>query len=133
MHQTRPQAVGGALVLGTAAALSHAMFPEFDARKFALSVLLDTGTISDTPEGSLQAEVDSAPVLPPYSHSETRAYVLRVLSQLSPVREISDEEYEDIKSTKPFVISSRRCELLRQLPVHGHLTVCCSGVRALPY
>lgn len=96
------------MVVGSIAAISHALLPEFDAHKFALAVLLDTGNIQDTADGALRAQADAPPVLPPYSHSEAKAYVLAMLSQVSPVREISDEEFEEIKSTNPVVISSRR-------------------------
>lgn len=109
VHQTRPQAVGGAMAMGVLAAVSHAALPEFDAHKFALSVLLDTGYVRDGEDGALRAHTTSPPVLAAYSHSAARAYVFGALSQLSPVREISEEEYEGIKSNNPIVISSRRC------------------------
>jgi hypothetical protein len=99
------------MMLGIIAAGSHAVLPQFDAHKFALSVLLDTGTIQDSGNGALRAKADSPPVLPPYNHTEAREYVYGLLARVSPVRSISDEEYEQIKATNPVVISSRRCAL----------------------
>lgn len=112
VHQTRPQAVGGAMLLGSLAAVAHAVLPEFDAHRFALSVLLDTGCIQDSEGDALRAQADAPPVLAPYSHADTREYIFGLLQQVSPLRKISDEEYENIKSTNPVVISSRRCALL---------------------
>lgn len=109
VHQTRPQAVGGAMVVGCIAAVTHAVLPEFDAHKFALSVLLDTESIQDSQDGALRAQADSPPVLAPYSHSEAKSYIFGLLSQVSPVRKISDEEFEEIKVRNPAIISSRRC------------------------
>lgn len=125
VHQTRPQAVGGAMVVGTLAAVTHAVLPEFDAYKFALSVLLDTGYVQDSEEGALRAHVAAPPVLAPYSHAEAKSYIFGVLSQVSPVRKISDEEFEDLKSANPVVISSRRSVPLCLVSPELELERCC--------
>jgi hypothetical protein len=109
VHQAKAQAVAGALLLGTVAAVSHVAMPTFEADKFALSMLLDAGLVEDDDAGTLRARAAAKPVLAPFSLLDVRAALYGAAAQVSPFQPISDEEYAHLRGKDPILIGAKRC------------------------
>lgn len=103
VHGHAGKATGGALLLGAAAAVTHACCPAFEADKFALSTALDLKVLED-PDGGRRRRAEAPPALPPFDPTALRGALFKLL----PFREVPDEEAERMKSTQGAMTISLR-------------------------
>jgi hypothetical protein len=83
--------------------------PSFEVDKAVLSFLLDLELVED-PTGRARLHVSAPPVLPPFNLSAARALFASALFSVLPVKEVCDQEYQNMQELNPpMTITMHRC------------------------